>query len=182
MKQVHDESGRQILWGGLILLGLAVLLCGVLLGWRYLPGIWGEWLGTMVGVVTTPFFMEAGCAGLGLTLVLLINHLRQRREGAELVYLEQAESVAEIPDHARWAIYRHEPLAGESPSLLEQAEGALAIGDLETASECFAAMPEEELGRREVIEQRLVLARLSGRDLLAESLEKAMSEARGAAK
>ena len=160
------------------MLGLAMLLCGVLLGWRYLPGLWGEWVGFMVGVATTPFFMEAGCAVLGLTLVLAINHWREKREGAELVYLEQAEPAAALPEHAQWAIYREKPLAGESPSLLEQVEGALAIGDLDTAAECFAAMPDEELRRPEVIDQRVLLARLSGRDELADSLKSTARKAR----
>lgn len=165
----------------MILLAVAVLLCGMLLVWRYLPGIWGEWVGMMVGVATTPFFMEAGCAALGLTLVLAINHWRQRREGAELVYLEQMEAAAALPEHARWAIYRNEPLAGESPGPLEQVEGELAIGDLEAAAECFAAMSEQELRRPEVLELRARLARLSGREELAETLELALREARNTA-
>ena len=76
-----------------------------------------------------------------------------------------------MPEHAAWALYR-DPLAGEVPPLLVQAEGALAIGDHETAAECLAAMPEEELKRADVLAVRLDLARATGRSELAAQLER----------
>jgi hypothetical protein len=178
MTRETDQRGRQIAVGAFILLGLAALLSGVLIGWRYMPGLLGEWVGFMVGVATTPFFLEAGCALLGLFLVLLINHWRDKREGDELVYLEQVAAPERLPDHAQWAIYRQEPLAGEVPALTAQAEGALAIGDLDSAAECFAAMSAEELNQPETIALRLRLARASGKQELAESLAAALDATR----
>jgi hypothetical protein len=79
-------------------------------------------------------------------IVMLINYWRQRRDGDELVYLDQAEGpgVEDLPDSARWAIYKDQPLDPEFPALLSQAEGALAIGDHESSVEALAAMDESE--------------------------------------
>jgi hypothetical protein len=52
-----------------------------------------------------------------------------------------------------------------------QAEGALAIGDHETAAQVIAAMPETELGRPEVLALRVDLARATGKVELAARLE-----------
>ena len=57
--QTDDENrGKQIAVGAGILGVLMLLVCSALIGWRYLPGILGEWIGTMVGVMTTPFLLE----------------------------------------------------------------------------------------------------------------------------
>ena len=74
-----------------ILLLIAVLVSTVLLGWRSVPGVLGEWIGLMVGVVTSPFILETFFACLGLMLVLLVNHWRMKRSSDELVYLESEE-------------------------------------------------------------------------------------------
>jgi hypothetical protein len=171
MKKPANERTIQIMVCAAILLALTLVVCGMLIGWRYLPGLLGEWTGFMVGIMTSPFFMEASFAVIGLTIVLAINHWRQKRAGDELMYLEQVEDPAGLPDHAAWALYR-DPLKGEVPPLLVQAEGALAIGDHETAAECFAAMPEEELKRADVLAVRLDLARATGRIELAAQLER----------
>jgi hypothetical protein len=46
-----------------------------------------------MGIVTTPFLLEGSMIILGFILVILINHWRQRREGDELVYLDEAKDV-----------------------------------------------------------------------------------------
>lgn len=157
------------------ILGLLTLtVCGALIGWRFLPGLLGEWIGMMIGVMTTPFFLEASFVLIGLTLVMAINHWRQKRDGDELVYLERIEGPdvpPELPERAKWAVYRDKPLEGETPSLQAQAEGALAIGDFESAAECIGAMSEAELKRPETLELRLELARATGRNALADQLE-----------
>jgi hypothetical protein len=153
------------------LLAIMLVVCGVLIGWRYLPGLLGEWIGFMVGVMTTPFLLEASFVILGLTVVVAINVWRQRHAGDELVYLEQVEGAENLPERARWALYRDAPLAGEVPSLQTQAEGALAIGDYESAAECLAAMPEEVLKRPDILALRLEMARATGKRELAEKLE-----------
>lgn len=93
MKQTDEENPRrQVVVAAGILLSLAVLVSAVLLGWRLIPGVTGEWIGFMVGVVTTPFFLEASFVILGLLLVLMINHWRTTHSGDELVYLEVEET------------------------------------------------------------------------------------------
>ena len=167
--------------GAGILVVLMLLVCGALIGWRYLPGLLGEWIGMMVGVMTTPFFLETSFVLIGLTVVVTINHWRQKRDGDELVYLEQvdgADAAGNLPEHAKWAVYREKPLAGEIPSLLAQAEGAVAIGDFETATESIVAMTEEELKQPETLALRLELAKSTGKESLAKQLADELRAAR----
>lgn len=170
-----DNRLKQIVWGAGIVLVIAVAVCGTLVGWRHLPGILGEWIGTMVGVMTTPFFLEASFAVIGLCVVLALNHWRMRKSGDELVYLERVDGPdlpPDLPDHAKWAVFRDEPLPGEVPSLQAQAEGAMAIGDHVQAGECIAAMGAEELKQPGALAVRLALAKATGRDRLAGELER----------
>jgi hypothetical protein len=171
MVKTGDERTKQVAVGAGILLALALAVCSLLAGWRHLPGLLGEWVGFMVGVATTPFILEASFAILGLTVVLAINQWRRNRAGEEMVYLEQTDSPDKLPDHAKWAIYREPPLDGEIPTLRTQAEGALAIGDYESAAECFAAMSEAEMKLPESLELRLKLAQATGKTDLARHLE-----------
>jgi uncharacterized membrane protein len=152
-----------------VLLALTTLVCGMLVGWRHLPGLWGEWVGFMVGVMTTPFLMESTFALIGLAIVIFINQWRMSQSGDELMYLEQVDDAEGLPEHAAWALFR-DPLTGETPPLLTQAEGALAIGDHQTAAECIAAMPDDQLSRPDVLALRLELAQATGRTELAARL------------
>ena len=138
----RDERARQITVAAAILLGLALVICAVLLGWRHVPGLAGEWLGFVIGIITTPFFMEASFAVVGISVVLAINHWRQKRTGDDFRFLEQVKGGAELPEHASWAIFPDKPLAVEFPTLQAQAEGAMAIGDHEEAAKFFAAFTE----------------------------------------
>ncbi|GAA5121932.1 hypothetical protein JIN84_01390 [Luteolibacter yonseiensis] len=88
MEQVRDERVKQVAIAAGILISLAVIVPGLLVGWRFLPGLWGEWLGTMIGILTTPFFMEASFAILGLVIVITLNHWRISRDGDEFVEIE----------------------------------------------------------------------------------------------
>ena len=83
----NDSRMKQIAVGVAILAVLTVAFCGTLVGWRHVPGLAGEWLGMMVGVMTTPFLLEASFAILGLTVVLALNSWRLRRAGDEWVDL-----------------------------------------------------------------------------------------------
>jgi hypothetical protein len=166
-----DERTRQIAAAAGIVLGVGVVVCAGLLLWPLVPGVAGEWLGFVAGVVTTPFFMEASFAVLGLSLVVALNHWRQKKAGDELVYLEQVESEAGLPEHAAWAVFKDPPLDAELPTALEQAEGAMAIGDHQSAGEILASMTEAELRLPGTLAIRLELARAAGRDDLARSLE-----------
>ena len=165
---------KQVAVGAAILGLLTALVCGALIGRHYLPGLLGEWIGMMVGLMTTPFFLEGSFLIIGLTVVVTINHWRQKREGDDLVYLEQVEEAevsGGMPEKARWAVYREKPLDGEEPPLQAQAEGALAIGDWESAAEAISAMTAEELKRPETLALRLDLARATGRGDLVGELE-----------
>lgn len=171
MVTAEQERKRQIAVGGIILLLIGLVVCGALIGWRHVPGILGEWLGVVIGVMTTPFFLELSFAIIGLSIVLMINHLRQKRVGDELVYLEQVNEPIILPDHASWALFREVPLSGQEPGLLDQAEGALAIGDYQAAAGLLATMPEDQLVLPETLLLRITLAKATGRFDLAEKLE-----------
>jgi hypothetical protein len=172
------ERRKQVAAGVVILLVLTVLVSGALIGWRYLPGLLGEWMGVVIGVMSTPFLLEISFGILGLMVVLMLNHWRQKRAGDELVYLEEVKDPDGLPDHARWAVYQKQPLSGEEPSLLVQADGALALGDYEMATECLAAMPEEQLKLPETLRLRLQLARATGKTDLVEKLATELAGAR----
>lgn len=178
MQRVYDERVKQVAVGVVILMTLTLLVAGSLMGWRLLPGLLGEWVGTMIGILTTPFFMEASFAILGLVTVISLNIWRRRKDGDEFVYLEQVagpESHQDLPEHAKWALYRQKPLDPEKPSLLAQAEGALAIGDHSAAAEWIATMDSNELKRPETLRLRLELAILTDRADLVEQLQKQLN-------
>lgn len=179
MQRLYDERVKQVIIGVSIIVVLTLVVSGSLLGWRHLPGLFGEWVGAMIGIVTTPFFMEATFAILGLTIVMALNHWRQHKEGDELVYLEQIsapDTPENLPEHAKWAIYREQPLDGEAPSLLAQAEGAFAIGDYQATSEWIGEMNQDELKQPETLRLRLELANATDHPLLAEQLEKELRQ------
>ncbi len=92
---------KQIAAVASILLGLVLLVCGALLGWHHLPGVLGEWVGTMVGVMSTPFFLEGSFLVIGITIVMWINHRRQKRDGDELVFLEEKQAASRKPSEER---------------------------------------------------------------------------------
>lgn len=174
MIRPHDERVKQVAIGAGILIGLMTVFCGLLLSWRLLPGILGEWIGTMLGIMSTPFFLEGSFLLLGLFIVISLNIWHRRKDGDELVYLEQVtgpDVPKNLPDQAKWAIYRDEPLATISPTAVELAEGACEIGDYPTATECLASLSEGELKQPAVLEIRLKLAKASGRSDLASELE-----------
>jgi hypothetical protein len=176
MATKDHERTRLIATGAGILLGVGMLVCAALIGWRHLPGLAGEWLGVVIGVMTTPFFMEASFALLGLTLVLFLNHWRQKKSGEELVYLEQVVEPAGLPEHAGWAVYREQPLPAGQPAPLLRAEGALAIGDHASAGEFLAMLSEEELARPEALAVRLQLAKATGKTELATRLARQLDD------
>lgn len=175
MARVYDERIKQVTIGASILIALTVAVPGMLLGWRLLPGLLGEWLGTMIGIMTTPFFMETSFAILGLVIVIGLNYWHRQKDGDEFVYLEQVggpDVPKDLPERAKWAIFREKPLDPDAPSLLALAEGAVAIGDYAAAAEWISSMSQDELKSPEALRLRLDLAKSTGRDDLAEQLEK----------
>jgi hypothetical protein len=96
-----ENRGRQLLAGAGILFALSALVVTFLMGWRYVPGWVGESLGTMAGIMSTPFFMEASFFILGLVIVIGLNTWRRHRAGDEFVTIETNEaSKTAKPDDA----------------------------------------------------------------------------------
>ena len=98
--------------------------------------------------------------------------------GDEFVYLEQVagpEMPVDLPEHAKWALYRDKPLDAETPSLLAQAEGAFAIGDYPAATEWIGEMGHDELKLPETLRLRLDLANATGRTGPCETTGRARS-------
>ncbi len=87
----QDSRVKSIAGGAVILAGIAASVCGTLAGWRHVPGLLGEWLGMMVGVMTTPFLLEMSFVIIGLTVVLALNGWRQRHADDEWVDLEASQ-------------------------------------------------------------------------------------------
>jgi len=173
----RDPRVRQLVIGISILVALFLLIPTLLIGWRQVPGVAGEWLGLIVGLMSTPFLLEASFLIIGLVIVVTVNQLRQRKEGDEFVILEQIDGPdvpADLPDQAKWAVYRDMPLAGVEPTLAERAEGALAIGDFDAAAACIGEMAEEDLRREEIFKLRISLANATGKLELAAKLEAEM--------
>ena len=85
---LETGRGKQILVGAAVLGTLTVLVCSLLVGWRLIPGWVGEAFGMLAGVMSTPFFMEASFAVIGLLIVLGLNIWRRHKEGDEFVEIE----------------------------------------------------------------------------------------------
>lgn len=165
---------RQAGVGIAILVVLMIAVPSLLVGWRFMPGLLGEWVGAFMGIITTPFIMETFFATLGLVIVILINNWRKQKDGDEFVYLEEVtgpDVPKDLPDQAKWAVYREKPLDAAALSLHDQAQGALAIGDHAGAAELIAAMEPGELDRPEVLVLRRDLALATGRTDLAREYE-----------
>lgn len=173
MEIFRDERVKQVIVAAAILFGVLVLTVAIRLAGAA-PGVLGEWFGMIAGFLSTPVLLEVSFFTLGLMIVVGVNHWRMKREGDEFVYLEQVEAVdlpAGLPDQAKWAIYGKPPLPGEEPSLLDQAEGALEIGDFDAVTAALGAMGADELHRPQVKALRIRLARATGREDLAGRLE-----------
>lgn len=175
-KPETDSRRRQIVIGALIISAVGLLAIVLWLG-RAIPGIFGEWFGVLAGVASTPFLMEATFVVVGLMIVLGLNAWRQRREGDEYVYLEQVEGpgTEDLPESARWAIYRDKPADAEAPDDLSLIEGALEIGELDEASKRIAELDSARLDEPDVLRLRLRLAEQSGEAERAEDLRKRLA-------
>lgn len=171
-KKERDERVRQVGIGIAILAVVLIVSTAIrLLG--TMPGFLGEVFAMFAGFLSTPVLLEISFFVLGILIVLAINHWRHKREGDEFVYLDEVKGpdAENLPDHAKFAVFPETPLPPENPSLLTQAEGALAIGDFETAGEALAAMDEIELAKPETRELRIALAKATGKAELARRLE-----------
>ena len=94
------ETGRvsQFLVGAAILLVVLLGFVCLLLFWRKIPGLLGETVGKIVGIMSTPFFMEASFVILGFLIVVSLNIWRRRKEGDEFVTIEMESEPADLTD------------------------------------------------------------------------------------
>jgi len=167
----YDERKRQVIVGALVIAGVAGPFLTLVMS-TGLPGLAGEFFTKILGIVTTPFLLEASVIILGFLIVILLNHWRHQREGAdEFVYLEEVKDAPDLPSQARWAVYKEKPLEAGDPALSDLLEGAVAIGDHASAIDILDAMSAEEQHRPEVLRQRIALAKATGKDELARRLE-----------
>lgn len=88
----EENRGKQILTGAAILFTISAMAVGLLMGWRFIPGWVGESFGTLAGVISTPFFMEATFAILGLVIVIGLNTWRRHKAGDEYVAIDISET------------------------------------------------------------------------------------------
>lgn len=89
----NDTPRRRQLVIGLGILTLLILIVPAFyIVWRFVPGVFGEWLGVIAGVMSTPFLLEIFFVILGLIIVVGLNHLRQKRDGDDFVYIEDIDS------------------------------------------------------------------------------------------
>lgn len=93
MASDDDNRGKQAVVGSVILLLLAVAAGTVVMGCHFIPGVFGEWLEVMVGIMTSPVFLEISAFTIGLLVVLAINHWRAQKDGDELVVVNEDGSV-----------------------------------------------------------------------------------------
>lgn len=176
-EMVRDERWKQVGAGLAVLAGVTVIFLLLVFG-RHLPGVAGEFFARVIGIVTTPFLLEATLCILGFVVVVTLNHWRQLREGDELVYLDQVKNAPQdLPGQARWAVYQSEPLEPGSIEPTDLLEGAIAIGDHETAVEILSAMSEAERAAPAVLKLRIALAEATGKTELAGQLKKMLGDA-----
>jgi len=112
MTRPHDERVKQVAIGIGILIMLTVVVTGLLTGWRLLPGLLGEWVGTMIGIMTTPFFMEASFIILGLVIVIGLNLWRRHEDGARCGWAYGSTTLA----RSRSIVGGHSRTWGPPPS------------------------------------------------------------------
>ena len=96
-QQATESRGKQFLVGGSILLVVAVVVISLLLFWREIPGLPGETVGKVVGIMSTPFFMEASFVILGFLIVVSLNTWRRHKDGDEFVTID---TKGEPKDHS----------------------------------------------------------------------------------
>ena len=87
-----NERAKSIILGSVLLMAVGLVFSAILVTWRLLPEVLADWIGTMVGIMTTPFFLEASFIFIGLTIVVAINHWRQKRDGDDFVEIEVKDS------------------------------------------------------------------------------------------
>lgn len=175
-REKDDDPRPKQLAVGLGILGVILLVVPAFyIIWHFVPGVFGEFLGVIAGIISTPFLLEICFAILGLIIVVALNNMRMKRNGDEFVYLEEVADPlvrAGLPDRSTFAIYKDRPLDGIEPAPLDQIEGAIAVGDHENAAQMLATLDDADLKQPAVLTLRLRLARETGKHDLAQRIER----------
>lgn len=146
----------------------------VLVGWVISreEGLFQEIVKGTFSVVTTPFFLETTVFFIGISLVVLWNSWRLKREGDGWTYLAEDEPRVrggQAPGRHD-AVFTNVP-EPEPPQLdLERIEGLLDLGSWSEAGEVLMQLPEEIWDSERVIQCRIRLAEGLGHHEQAESL------------
>ncbi|MFD2257302.1 hypothetical protein ACFSSA_11505 [Luteolibacter algae] len=90
-KNFTESRSRQIFVGVGIILTFTVVIVSFLAFWRKVPGVLGEGLGMVAGIISTPFFMEASFFVMGMIIVVAVNTWRRHKGGDELIYLNEKD-------------------------------------------------------------------------------------------
>lgn len=90
-EEPDGSRGKQILTGAVVLSIISGMMVFGMLGSRMIPGWVGDSARTLAGILTTPFFMEAGFAVIGIVTVIALNVWRRHKEGDEFVTIEMAD-------------------------------------------------------------------------------------------
>lgn len=133
----------------------------------YLPGFAGEIFSMLAGIMWTPVLLDTALFVLGFALILGLNLYRRKREGDEYVYLEQVEGPdipADMPVESRSAVFAEAPEPVADRAAIAAIEGALELGDLESATESLLRLPEDDLDEPEILALRIRLARKGRRE------------------
>lgn len=93
MEDPEENQVKQVAIGASVLITIGILVPGALVGWRHIPGVLGDWIGTTAGILTTPFFMETTFVILGLVIVVTLNHWRRIHDGDEFVCIEPSDDT-----------------------------------------------------------------------------------------
>ena len=172
--QEADPRRLQLMVGLGILAVLVLCVPSFYIIWHFVPGVFGEFLGVLAGIISTPFLLEASFLVIGLVIVIALNNMRLRRDGDEYVYLEEVDdphALAGLPARSSFAIYKDRPLDGEAPALSDSIEGAIEAGDYAQAADWLAALDDAQLRQPACLALRIRLARATGKDDLARRLE-----------
>lgn len=99
MQSNQENRGKQVAVGGLIIFSLMFTVIGFLLFWRYIPGWVGESVGKIVGLISTPFILEASFLIMGFGIVIMLNSWRRKNAGDDFVEFDAQEFQAKDKDH-----------------------------------------------------------------------------------
>jgi len=169
-----DPRRRQLVVGLGILTLLVLIVPAFYIVWRFVPGVFGEWLGVIAGIISTPFLLEISFVILGLVIVVGLNHLRQKRDGDDFVFLEPINDPTTspgMPDQSKFAIHGDRPLDEVEPSPIDKIDGALETGDHTHAADLLAEIGNEELKQTVGLNPCLHLGGENGKSDLAQRIE-----------